>query len=221
MKRILFFATVAVALLTAFAPGKDKKKSPGYEGKISYSMTYEDLPAELENYASMLPKEMTMYIKGEQSRTEQASGMGTTITIVDKKKKEICILMDMMGAKTAYKGSTDEMKDTTVKAKPEIKVTEETREIAGKKCSKVEITYPGEDAEVVWVTKDMPSGLTRGFESLDGFPMEYTIKRSGMTILLTVTAVAEQKVSAEYFKVPDGYTVKPMSEMKNMMGGGK
>lgn len=220
MKLVRIAFAVTLVTFFAFVPGKEKKKSAPFQGKITYSMTYEDLPPELEQYSSMLPKEMTMYLKEDHSRIEQNSAMGTTITLFDKKKQEMYILLDMMGSKVAYKGGPDDMKDTSASAKPEVKLLEETKDIAGKKCNKAEITYPGKDPQVVWYTKDLPSGLNKNFDYLEGFPMEYHIERGGMVIQLTVTSVKEEKVSSEYFKVPAGYEVKPISEM-NALGGGK
>lgn len=220
MKIAKYLFPALMLVLMAFAPGKEKKKKgKSFEGKITYSMTYEDLPAELENYASMLPKEMITYVKGDKSRIEQNSGMGTTVTLVDKAKKEMYILMDMMGSKTAYKGGPEDMTDTAKSGAPVVKLLEETKEIAGKTCNKAEVSSPGEDPSIVWYTKDLPAGLSRGMSYIDGFPMEYYVKRNGMTILMTVTAISEEKVSPNYFKIPDGYTIKPMSEMKAMMGG--
>ena len=196
-------------------------KTTTFEGKIVYSISYEDLPAEYEAYVSMMPKEMTMYVSNDKARIEQNSGMGTTTTIVDKAKKEVVILMDMMGNKTAYKGSTED--DAKSAVKPTIKYSTETKVIAGYTCKRADMTYTEDGQEItntVWYTEDLPSGLSRGVDGIDGFPMEYTIKANGMTMAMAVTAISAEKVLASYFSIPDGYAVKSMDDLKKM-GGGK
>lgn len=212
------FLVPAVALFTLsfILPGK----SPVFEGKVVYSISYEELPAEYEAYVSMMPKEMTMYIKNEKARIEQNTGMGTTITIVDKTKNETIILMDMMGMKNAYKGASDEKKDGSTE-KPVIKLSSETKTIAGYTCKRADVTTKVDNEEVtntIWYTDQLPSGLTKGVDGIDGFPMEYSVKASGMTMAMTVKSITAEKVPDSYFTIPDGYSVKSMDELQKMGG---
>ena len=216
----LFLILSAIILLASCKTQKNStaKSTPSFEGKLVYSLTFEDLPAEYEAYASMFPKEMTMYVKGEKSRTEQPSGMGNTITIVDSKEKSMFIILDMMGMKNAYKLTPEEMeKQKGSASKPEIVYSDETKTIAGYTCKKAEITQDGLTS-TVYYTEEIPSGHSKNFGDLKGFPMEYTIKANGMTIVTEVKSVSTEKISDKFFAVPEGYEIKPYSEFPSMGG---
>jgi hypothetical protein len=81
------------------------------------------------------------------------------------------------------------------------------------------VTYPNEDPSDVWYTDSIPGGLTRDMSFIKGFPMEYTRKTRGMSILMTVTSIKKEKLSGKLFELPSGYTVKPYSEFKKLQGG--
>jgi len=219
MKNLLILLS-AIVLSVSCATQKNKSTSatPVFEGKLVYSLTYEDLPAEYEAYASMFPKEMTMYVKGEKSRTEQPSAMGNTVTIVDSKAKSMFIIMDMMGMKNAYKMTAEDIdKQKVSDEKPVIVYTDETKTIAGYNCKKAEITQDGVTSSVFF-TEEIPSGLSKNFGDLKGFPMEYTIKANGLTVVTEVKSVSPEKISDKMFIVPEGYEIKPYSEFPSMGG---
>lgn len=217
MKKIAWFLPLILLgwIMVVAAGGK---KEAGFEGVITYSMSYEELPEELQSSASMLPKEMTMYLKPGMSRIEQ-NGLGKIVFLMKKKQNEFYMLMDMMGEKTAYKGTMDDLKDTTAERVPVVKETEETKVIAGYTCKKAIVTYPNEDPSDVWYTDSIPGGMTRDMSFIKGFPMEYTKKQRGMSILMTVTSLKKEKLSGKLFELPSGYTVKPYSDFKKMQGG--
>jgi hypothetical protein len=217
----LFIACLSVAALTTMS---FVSKSPVFEGKIVYSISYEDLPEEYASYMSMLPKESTMYVKGEKFRLEQSAGMGTTVTIIDNKAKTGYICMDMMGNKMAFKMDAKTFENNTAdENKPEVKYTDETKTIAGYTCKKAEImSKDAEEPMVIWFTDELPAFNNKDFKYINGFPMEYQVKNGGITMLMTVTTVSKEKVSDSYFKVPEGYTEKTMQDMESMFGtGGK
>lgn len=212
----LFIFLAATILLNSCATQKVKTDSPSFEGKFVFSLTYEDLPEEYEAYASMFPKEMIMYVKGERSRTEQPSSMGNTFTIADNKNKTMVIILDMMGMKNAYKISAEDMEKNKAE-KPVIVYSEETKMIAGYNCKKAELTSEG-TTTIVYYTDEIPSGYSKNFGELKGFPMEYTIKANGMTITTEAKTVSKEKISDKLFDIPEGYEIKPYSEFPSMGG---
>lgn len=218
MNKILF----PVAFLFVIVSCKTSKNATSaeatFEGKLVYSLEYEDMPAEYEAYASMFPKEMTMYVKGKKSRAEQPTGFGNTITIIDSKANTMVIVLDMMGMKNAYKLTAEDMKKQQEGIdKPEIVYSEETKDIAGFTCKKAEMKS-GDETTVIWFTDQIQAAGGKNFGELKGFPMEYSIKANGMTILTTVKSVSKEKISDKYFDIPEGYEVKPYSEFPSMGG---
>lgn len=217
MKKIFIVLLTLVGITTMSFVGK----SPAFEGKIIYAISYEDLPEEYASYMSMLPKESTMYIKGEKFRMEQSAGMGTTVTIIDNKAKTGYICMDMMGSKFAFKMDPATFDNKSDSLKPQITYTDETKVIAGYTCKKAEIkNKDAEESLIIWYTDQLPAFYNKDFKYINGFPMEYHVKNGGITMLFTVTTISKEKVSDSFFKVPEGYTEKTMQDMESMFGNG-
>lgn len=215
-KLLLAFVAVAIALPTL--------AQKNFEGTIKFSLTYEDLPAEMAAMEAMLPDEMTTIIKGDKSRLEQSMGMGmSSVTITDMKKGSGIVLMDMMGKKIAMEMTKDELekmnKKKATEKKPEFKYTDETKEIAGYKCKKAIIVMEGAGELEVYYTEDLPSGANKQFEGLKGFPLEYKIAQGPMKIKVSATSVKTEKVDKNLFEMPDGYDKMSFEEFQKQMGG--
>lgn len=191
-----------------------------FEGTVNYSINYTDMPDEMKQYESMMPKEMTLKIKGDKSRMEQSSAMGSTTTITDDKAKKVTVLLNMMGQKIAMEQNTSEDKE---KETPKINYLEGTKKIAGYTCKKAEITHSDiEEAMVVYYTEDISGTKTNAqFKGLNGFLMEYTIKNQGMTMTIAAKEVKEEKISNAEFTIPSDYESMTEEEFKKQMGGGQ
>lgn len=216
-KLIVAFVALAIAL-----PSLAQKK---FEGTINFSLEYQDLPAEMAAMEAMLPDEMTTMIKGEKTRLEQSLGMGMSqITITDMKKGNGVLLMNMMGKKMAMEMSKEELekmdKKNKSKEKPEFKYVDgETKKIAGYDCKKALVSVGGSAALEVYYTEDLPSGASKQFEGLNGFPLEYTISQGPMKIKATATKVSQEKLNSSLFEIPDGYDKMTFEEFQKSMGG--
>ena len=70
-----------------------------FEGKIEYSISYKNLPPEMQQAEAMLPKNQSIWIKGNMSRFEQEMAQMSTIVISDSDVGSSTILMDLMGQK--------------------------------------------------------------------------------------------------------------------------
>jgi GLPGLI family protein len=219
MKKI-FLMTLAASAVLFSAPAKAQKKLS--EGKITYEISFPGMQIDPQQ-AAMLPTESITYIKGDKSRSEQKMGMGMSqVVISDSKANSAVILMDMMGNKTAIKMTAAEM-EKGEKEKPQVKVLDETKEIAGYKCKKAEITDSKGNTSQVYFTKDIKGTQGGGkglFKELDGFPMEFELKQQGMSMKFTVTNVSDEKVDDNLFAVPAGYKEMTLEEFQKSMGGG-
>lgn len=214
-----FILSLLVATTATFSFGQE------FQGTLTMSMEYEDLPAEMEMYESMLPKENIIKIKNEKSRVESGAMGQTTIVITDTKKKTGVILMNMMGQKIAI---TMDSKDFDSKKEAESKtkttITKETKTIAGYKCTKAIITDENGNDSEIWFTKDIPAIQGQNNKvpgKIDGYPMMYTVSDGKMgTVTMTVTKVdTKTKISDSEFETPEGYEEMTQEELKQMMGG--
>lgn len=216
MKKLIWKAAIAIAVFTM---GANVNAQSSFEGKITMKIEYEEVPEEYEPYMSMFAKEAITYVKGNKTRSEQASTMGSNVTIMNGETGEGVLLSSMMGQKIAMKmnDSTSKSADTL---KPVITYSNETKEIAGYKCKKAELKYGEEDPIEVWYTEELETGGKSSFSGLKGTPMQYTVSERGMVMVMTVTNVSKETVSDDKFIVPEGYTYKTKEELMKMGTGG-
>jgi GLPGLI family protein len=212
----------SVALTATFAIATLFASAQNFEGKVVYDIVYEEVPEEIAGFESMLPKEMTTYMKGPKTRIEQNTGMGENITIMDTDKKEGVVLMNMMGNKWAIKMSKEDIEEKEGDAEePQFKYLKETKKIAGYTCKKAEMWIEGEEDDVmtVYYTEAIQNTANSNFKGLKGFPLEYQIAKQGMVMSMVANTVKKETVAASLFEVPDGYEEKTMEELGGMMGG--
>lgn len=218
-KLILAIAVVGLSVFTS-----QKSIAQDFEGKMTMTIEYEEVPEEIEPYLSMLPKESTLYVKGTKTRIEQNTMGGSNITIMDSKTNKGYIIMNMMGQKSAFEmDGTDEavVKKDTVK--PEVKILDETKEIAGYKCKKATVKYSSEEEPmIVWFTEEIKGVYNQQYNGvgINGAIMEYTVNAQGMEMKMSITKISKETVSDDKFTVPEGYEIKSQKEMMKMMGGG-
>ena len=194
-----------------------------FEGKVTYGITYNNLPPEMEQMKSMLPSESVLYIKGNMSRTEQSLGMGgNQVVISDSKNKTGRVLIDGMGGKYFIKVSKEEI-EKTEKQNPEPKFNyeSETKKIAGYNCNKAEAKFEGmEEMLAIFYTEEIPADKNTQFKGLKGFPLEYETASGGFKMTISAKSVSREAVSDALFKIPEGYKETTMEELSKMMGQG-
>lgn len=194
-----------------------------FEGKITYSIEYDEVPEAIEPYISMLPKESKMTIKGTKSKAEQnMGGMGTSSVISDSKEGNSLMLISMMGQKVAVKMSKEDL-ETEKEKTPETKttITKETKTIAGYKCTKAIVKSDDGNEVTVWFTEEIPAlggANNKTGADIPGFPMEYTIDGGNeMVMTMSVSKVEKTKVADSEFEIPEGYEEMTMEEFQNSM----
>ncbi len=191
-----------------------------FEGKITYAISYEELPAEAAAMESMLPKEMVFYLKDNKFAMVQDMMGGSQTVVSDTKTNESFIKMNMMGQKIAITMSEDEIAEAAREAgTPEIKYFNDTKKIAGYTCNKATVSAEGSIVEV-WYTKEITGAMHKEFKSLDGFPLEYFTFQEGMKMKISATNVTKGDQPDNLFVIPEGYQKMTMEEFTNAMGVG-
>ncbi|MFY7989254.1 MAG: hypothetical protein ACOVO3_00885 [Fluviicola sp.] len=198
------------------------------EGKITYSMEFTSDNPDMAMYTSMMQgsKMELSFMPGKSKAAISMGAMGTMVTTTDEKADKSLMLMDMMGQKMAMTGTLSEQeKDPEAAAampKFTFEITNETKVIAGYTCFKAIATLEDGTQTEMWFTKDI-SANTKGQQyfnkDMPGFPMEYSVNQQGMVIKMTVTDISKTVDKKAFdMKIPDGYTVKTMDELKSMGG---
>ena len=161
---------------------------------------------------------------------------GKTVSISDNTKKEVVVLMDLMGKKMALRQTEADQnkKDEELKKNgqypTDIKVIKsaERKMIAGYNCHKATLTYKlnGQTESMeCWYTPELPRMLSNmdnpAMRSIEGFMMEYNISQGGMKMRIRAKSVKPLPVSDKLFLIPSDYKMMSMEEVQQMMGGGK
>ena len=191
-----------------------------FEGFVNYQIEYLSVPDEVKGFESMLPQEMTKYMSGSKMRVEQTiMGEGTQIVISDSDANTGTVLMNVLGTQIAMVIDGDEMADAKEeKKKQKVKITKETKKIAGYKCKKAIVEMEGMDAPViVWFTNEFKSSI-EDYNKIDGLVLSYTSLAEGMQMRLTAEVVQKEGVDSSMFEIPDGYDVVTQDELMKMFG---
>jgi len=206
-----YFQTLSLIALSVFFCIQSFGQSK-FEGKISYTITYDQIPEAIKMYESMLPKTSAIYVKGENTRLEQSMALGSEqVVISNGKQNKVTVLINMLGQKYYMESSGD---DGT--AKSNIEILDETKEIAGYKCKLAEITTENQDDPIlVYFTGDI-NATSNQFQDLNGFPLEYEIVNDGMRMTMTAIKVSEEKVDKNLFVIPEGYQLMTEDMIKSM-----
>jgi len=230
MKKMVLSLLVAASLVTfSFTVPPSE-----FEGKINYSISVDMANMPPEAQAMFSGSELDVYIKGTKSRSDVSMGFQKTSTISDVKSGTSVMLMDVMGNK--YKIISDPKKDEK-KTDISVKYLDETKEIAGYKCKKAEITYKdksgaGEMVSTIYYTEEISNYMgndsrSSQFKDIKGMPLEYEMKADrGLKMKMTAKSVSKEKVPDSQFDIPADYketTVEDMQKdmMKMMQGGGQ
>lgn len=223
MKKILLVLSVAIC----FAINSNAQKN--FEGSVTYAISFENSGLPPEALAMFKGAESVVYIKGDKRRVDMNTAMQNTSSVSDLKAKTTVMTMDVMGQKYLIKMNEADLKKEKESAPATtIKYIDETKEIAGYKCKKAEVTSKSKDGKentvVVFYTDEIPTNdLKNTFEGLKGFALEYSIYQGGIQMTFSTKSISKDAIADSKFELPkEGYKETTLEELqKSMMSGGK
>ena len=212
--KTLLYCTVTALLLSACS-GKEVK-----QGTISYTIEYQ-LPDSLRSYEAYLPKNATVYFKGDSTVSIQQAGAEATTVITHKPTDFVRVLL----SSSAKKYMMDYPKNLQHELLPAstgyaYALTKDTMTIAGHKAKKYELTdkATGVTSEA-WFTKEIsvvPNYLTMVFDTTYGVPLVFTTKQNGMPVKTKIKELKFEPVPAAIFSTPAGYQKISPEQFKNL-----
>ena len=181
--------------------------SANFEGEINFQMKYTQVPEGMEMFKAMTPQKILFRLKNHMFRVDMKQPMGTFSTIVNSKTGTSILLTKIGKKKKAEYINTTGAEQDTVKI---IKKTG-TKTILGYECKKAIMRgNSGKTLVTYWYSEQF-----QGYNSpehpnlkLDGFPLEYTVTVSGMTMVTSATKVTKKSISSSIFEIPEDYEVK-------------
>ena len=220
MKKLHKLITTFFICLLFFISKTDLFAQSNFEGKIIFTISYADMPAEMKGYEAMMPKDMTIYIKGNKSKVEQNQMMGKQVVVSDLGQQNGFMEMNMSGQKIRINISTEEFKQEAEQM-PNIEYLNETKTIAGYPCKKAIMKdETGQMTMTVFYTEKINNKAQTKFVGLKGFPLQYTMTQQNMTLEMTASEISKESVSDAIFYKSEGYKDMSQADLQKMMGGG-
>ena len=163
----------------------------------------------------------TVFLKGNKSRSEMVSALGTQATIIDEAKNAIVILKDYGTQKYLINLTPANWTDMNSKYQGiKYTLTADTKQILGYNCKKAVGTLADGTPLNVWYTPDVlvdNKNFSIMGQTLPGLPMEYEAVMGNMNIIYTVSKLTFTTVPVAKFDLPKaGYRIMTYEESKGM-----
>lgn len=192
------------------------------EGSIEFKAEAVDS----KDHASMtVPDKMVVKFKNDYAAAELEAGMGFAKMkfISDPAKKEFRSQVFFFEKKQSLM-QMDEIRATNYYLPDyDVEYGKKTREIAGYKCNNAILHFKnGAPDQEVWFTKDIAvknPNWSNAYYKIDGFLMDYTLKKYGLELHFTATSVSEATIDDSYFKIPPEYAPVKNVELEKMFSG--
>ena len=236
MKTINLFTLLLFFIFStnSFAEKKDKKdkeKSSGFQGQITYTITYEGRELSSQEETQMPNKKINYYV-GSKEIEKNISPMGYYIVINDRETNEFTVISEMMGQKM-YGTWINEKKNDSIKAANKENITINKLDgiitIAGYKCKKAEVIVKdkknNEQKIIVYYTESLKPKYPDEELDLGGMvlKMELTMgdpdDDEALTMVYKATEVKKGKVKKSEYAIPSGAKKIEKEDLKRMLGG--
>ena len=194
------------------------------EGTIVYDMAIQNGNTVLQKGSAATNATTTVYVKGNNSRTDMVSALGNETTIHNAKSGNAVILKEFSGQKLMIK-LTRENWEAKNKAYTGVSFvfTNEEKSIAGYNCKKAIAKMADGKTFVVYYTADIVVANKEydpTFENLPGVAMEYEIVTGKMKFKYTVSKISFDPVLVAKFDFPtSGYRVMTYEENQQLKNG--
>lgn len=214
--KILKSAFIVILFLSSFAVKAQKIIS---EGTLVYNITIQTGSNEPVMADMLDGATTTINIKGNQSRSELVSGLGSEITIYDSKIGTGVILKDYSGQKLMISLTKDDWNKKNSKYEGiTFETTNETLDIAGYKCKKAIAKLRDGSSFVVYYTADLDmadKNYDSQFKNLPGLALQYEWQSGKMRFKYTLSKINFDAVPSSKFDIPKaGYRLMTYGETK-------
>ncbi len=189
------------------------------EGSLAYNITVETGSAEPKMADMLDGATTTVYLKGNQSRTEMISGLGSEATIYNATNGSGVILKDYSGQKLMITLTPQDWEKNNKKFEGiTFENTGETADIAGFSCKKAIAKLKDGSTFTVYYTTDVNvsnKNYDYQFKTLPGLAVQYEMTNGKMKFKFTLSKINYSVVPPAKFEIPkSGYRVLTYEETK-------
>ena len=166
----------------------------------------------------------TVYIKGNNNRTDMVSALGKETTIFNSKANSAVILKEFSGQKLMITLTSANWKaKNNLYNDVKFELTNETKTIGAYNTKKaIAKTSDGKTFEVYYTPDLIPANkeYDATFKNLQGLPVEYEIESGKMKCKYTLVKINYDPVQVSMFDFPtSGYRVMTYEENQNLKKG--
>lgn len=189
------------------------------EGEILYKVTY---PGQEDNMmTAIMPTKMHFKFKDNKTISEFHAGMGLFYMslITNPEKKTLVQQVKVLSEQKGITFNEDALKRILSEEPPmKIELKNDTKEIAGYKCKKASVTFPGEERESfdIYYTNQIqiknPNWYNQ-FSQIDGVILEYQIKRWGIETKFEAISVEKKEIDSKIFEPSPEYRAVSQEEI--------
>lgn len=214
MRKILNIVTIATLLCSADLLQAQRKLT---EATISYDIIINTTDKEPKAVDLLDGATSIIYLKGNSSRSEMISSLGTQSTIIDGKTGQATVLKDYGEQKYMIKMTPDEWKESNKKYDGiTFTYADEYKTIAGYKCQKAIGKMSDNSSFTVYFTKELMP-VNKDFQyinkNLPGLAMQYEATLGKMVVTYMVATINFNPVQQAKFDLPkSGYRVMTYAE---------
>lgn len=216
--RIKLFTLIFVSLIALSANKVLAQKD--------YTIKYE-LKSDSDLSAMMMDgATLTLMFKDDKAKVDVDMSMMKTVVVAHDKAQKGLMLMsiEMMGMRIAVPIPKDDYNKMQEETKtPEVRFTNETKDILGYKCKQAFVQNEGAEVEIWYTPKIIPANTNTQYTyaAIKGMPLEIHTREDGVTMTFTATSVSDKKINESEFSldIPDGYEEMTMEELEQMGGG--
>ncbi len=211
MKKVSAFILV-ITLMGAFFPATAQRT-------IAEATLVYEIKGQALNGAST-----TVFLKGNNSRTEMVSALGKEITIFNSKTDNAVILKEFSGQKLIITLTKENWRSKSkVNSNIKFELTDEYKTIAGYKTRKaIAKMADGKTFEVYYTPDLVPANkeYDATFANLPGLAVEYEIESGNTKFKYSLTKINYDPVPVSLFDFPTtGYRVMSYEENQNLKKG--
>lgn len=222
MKQITILLTAVLMLSASMSFAGGKKGDDKFTGTIKFKISTEGREITSQEQTQM-PTESIYYFSGDLERMDNVTPMGSVSMITNTLTKEFTMLFDQMGQKMFITIPSEDMKKAealkekdTTEVKPEYKMLEGTKTIAGYSCKKGSVTVEETTIEFYY-TEDIKAEQ-KEFEDAPGYIMYYevNIPNDELVLVYQATEVITKKPKKKVFAVTSEYDEMSEAYKKNI-----
>jgi GLPGLI family protein len=220
LQRMKLFYTLLFVICACAALDASAQRNLS-EGSLTYNISIETGSSQPKMADMFDGATTTVYLKGNESRTEMVSGLGSEATIYNATTGSGVILKDYSAQKLMITLTPAEWKANNKKYEGIVfENTGETAEIAGFTCKKAIAKLKDSSTFIVYYTTDINianKDYDSQFKNLPGLAVQYEMETGKMKEKFTLAKINYSVIPASKFEIPkSGYRVLTYEEAKKL-----